>query len=88
MKFSWPPIVIEAVGDIDILLDFSQRDPCANRMNGAGRNEIAVAWRDGLPVDDLLDRTIQRSCAKSFRGHLPLEADTQHGSRFTIENIP
>ena len=69
MQFTVAAVIVEPVGQIDILLDLDQRQPAADGMDGAGRRIDEVAGFDRLPVEQMLDRAVQRSSAQFVLAH-------------------
>jgi len=51
-------VVIEAVGDVHVLLEFEQGEPAADCVDRARRDEDEIAGADRAPVDQLLDRPV------------------------------
>lgn len=88
MQFARTIIILEAIGDIDIPLDFRQRDARADRMDGARWDEIAVARFHRFPVDPLFQGRVLRGGAELVRGHGTGEADAQSRAGSAVEDIP
>ena len=43
MQFASAAVVIEAIGDVGVLLDFAQSNAGADRVNGPGFGEVCLA---------------------------------------------
>jgi hypothetical protein len=50
VRFARATVIIEAVGDVDILLELEQRQVAVDRVDGARRNEEEIADADSAPV--------------------------------------
>jgi hypothetical protein len=55
MKLAPSAIIVEAVRRVRVLLNLDQRQPAADRVDGARRDIIEVASADRAPVEQLFD---------------------------------
>jgi len=63
MKFAIRSIVVETIGQIEILLNFDHAQPLADRMDRSGGRIDHVAGPNRLPVQHILDRAVERRSA-------------------------
>ena len=66
MQLPWTAVVVKAVGDIGILLEFQEHDARAYRVNRSSRHIKEIARHDRMPVQQILDRTIKRRLLERF----------------------
>src|SRR5439155_12170588 len=71
-----------------ILLEFEERDSGADRVDRARRNEDEVAGRDGPPVDQLLDRPIERRRAQNVAVDFAFQTEPECRAGLGIEDVP
>src|SRR5205809_1160915 len=81
-------IIVKAVRHVRILLEFEQRKAASDRMDGARRNKQDIARRNRPPVDQLLDRAVERSGAQFVPRCLASEAQADSRAGLGVEYIP
>ena len=70
MQFPGPAVVVQAVGDIGVLLNLADGQPSTDRMHGARRHINEVTGRHSAPISVMLDVTALEGRAKAFGSQL------------------
>src|SRR6476469_10374565 len=81
-------VVVEAVGEVDVLLEFQQRYAAADCVDGAGRHEEQVAAANWFPIHQVLDRSIERRRPELVLPDVAPQAQRDGGAWFGVENVP
>ncbi len=51
MQFAWPPVVVESIRNVGVLLDLTDGNTRADGVDRACRNEIGFAGAHGNPTE-------------------------------------
>src|SRR5690348_17976880 len=70
------PVIVQPISDVGVLLELQQRDAGADGMDRPGGNEEKIAGGDRTPIDELLDRAVERGAAQLLGRNLALEPET------------
>ncbi len=88
MQLARAAVVVEAVGDVGVLLDLDDRAAAADRMHRVGRDVEEVAGPDRVPHEHVLDRAVERRAAHRFGVDRLPEADSQRRPGFGVDHQP
>src|SRR5687768_5954655 len=88
MQLARPAVIVQAVGDVRVLLKLDQRQPWSDRVDRAWRNEEELPRYDWPPVEQFLDRTVEGGSAHLFFTNFAREAEPERRAGLRIDNIP
>src|SRR6218665_2269189 len=88
MQFARPPIVVEAIGYVAVLLDFDQADPGPDSVDGIRRNIEEIARLHRMPLKQTFDRAIERSLAQLLPINPLAKSDRELCVRLGIDDQP
>lgn len=71
MKFPRPAVIIEAVGDIGVLLNLRESDACSDSMYRSGGNEPGFTGDSRQPAEMLHDAAVFTGGPQLFGGEGP-----------------
>ena len=80
--------IVHTVGQVGVLLDFSNDDPFADRMDDACFDEKDIPFFDRYAVEHLGDRPIREPAPKLLPADLLTEPKIKGGAFFAVEQIP
>ena len=80
--------VVDAVGQVAVLLNFGQHNPAADGMDGSGRNEHRRARLDGEPVQQGFDAAAGYGMSEGFAADRGVEAADQLAAGIGLEDVP
>ena len=87
MQFALPAVVEQAECRVAALLNFGEHDAGADGVDGAGRDEDDVAFRDRAPLDEVGDRAVPDRGAQLLRRELLLQSDGDLRVRAAAERM-
>src|SRR6476661_5450723 len=79
MKCAWAAVVVQAVGDVDVLLELEQNYAASDCMNCPCRDEEVVAWANRPPRDEIGERSVECCLSKFVRRQLGFEPQGHFG---------
>ena len=85
---TWAVVVIDAVGDVRSLLDFSQIASAADGVDAAGRDEEYVAGRDHMVAQDVDDRPVLHATRIFLRRQWLRQAGVQMRPLGRADDVP
>ena len=88
MQFARAAVVVEPIGDVGVLLDFTQREPAADGVNCAGGDEKSVARLHFHPVQQLLDFAAQRCRSQTLAADWFPKSDGELRARIGAQDVP
>ena len=81
-------VVVDAVGDIGVLLDLGHHDALADGVQCAGRDEEAVALVHGHGIQHLGEGVVPDAAGKLFLADRVGEAVVKGGTRLGFQHVP
>jgi hypothetical protein len=81
-------VVVEAVGEVGLLLTFEEDDAGADGVDGAGVDEDEVAGFDGELIEQRLQSVVVDGGADIFGGDAGAESESDGGAGLGGEDIP
>ena len=88
MKLPVAAVIIETIGQVEILLHLDEGQTRADCMDGPRRVVDKIAGRGRAPVDALLDRAVTSRAAQRARIHRFSQADANLAAVFGIDDQP
>ena len=88
MKLARASEIVEAVGDVAILLHFEEDQPASDRMDSARGRIESVALLHLSPVEHAHDRSVERCGAQLFRRGRAVESHADARAGLRIEHDP
>jgi hypothetical protein len=88
LKLAVAAIIVEPVGEVDILLDLDQGQPRPERMDGARRRVEEVARRGFAPVNQLFEAPVDGGGAKLGPSDFPFQPEPEPRSGLGLEHDP
>src|SRR5579863_1368345 len=82
VQFARSAIVEQAERGVATLLYFGQHDTSAESMDGAGRDEDDIAFRNWTPLNQFNDRTVRDRCPQFLWRYTSLQANADLRARF------
>src|SRR5438876_566128 len=88
VKLARASVIVKSVGHVRILLELEQRDPAADRMDGARRDEVEIAGLDGAPGHKAFDRSVECGATEILAGDLALQTKAKRRAGLGLEDEP
>ena len=88
MELARAAVIVEPVGEVDILLDLDQRDAAADGVDRAGGRIEEVALRRRPPIEQAFDAAVERGLAERRPGNFAGQAEPDHGVRLGVDHVP
>src|SRR6185437_4843942 len=88
MELTRPSIIKEPISDVAVLLEFEQRNSSADCVDRAGRNENEISAPDRSPIDQRLDRTVERRRAELVLRNPALQPEAEPCPRHRVDDGP
>src|SRR5206468_12022491 len=88
VQFTRSVIVEQAERGVAALLNFGQHDAGAESMDGAGRDEDDIAFRNWTPLNQFDDRAVRYRRAQFLRRNPALQTNADLRARFRRDDVP
>ena len=88
VQFTLSAVVEQAECRVAALLNLGEHDAGADRVDGAGRNEDDIAFRNRTPLNQINDRAIRDRRAQFLWRDPPVQADADLRARFRRDDVP
>ena len=88
MELAGSAVIVEPVGEVEILLDLDQRDAAADGVDRAGGRIEDVALAHRPPVEQPLDAAVERGGAQRVARDLAGQPEPDHGARLGVDHEP